>query len=162
MEKMNNFHNNNRPTTSASGYSVCAHGGLAQPQEQRPQPQYHQPRSQQNVKVKRKCIEVICQPSVILLCCTVVMTGVATVMLSISLTTRYWELMAYDPDLVSEIIAEGNRSRSVQWLFDRRLPLVTYEKPGDNELVYLFPLQSGVWISCIDLEGNTKVNKTTI
>lgn len=161
---MNSFHNNNNPTTSTSGsrtseYSVCPSGGLVAhpriPVPLNPPTHHHQPSraSQQNVKVKRKCMEVVCQPSVILLCCTVVMTVLATVMLSISLTARYWELMAYDPDQVSEIVAEGNRSRAVQWLFDGRLPLITYEKPGDNELVYLFPLQSGVWISCIDLEG---------
>lgn len=157
---MNSVHNNNRPTTSSSGgggnYGVCAGGGLAAAQAQ--QSHRHQPSraSQQNVKVKRKCMEVVCQPSVILLCCTVVMTGLATVLLSISLTTHYWELMAYDRDQVSEIVAEGNKSRAVQWLFDGRLPLITYEKPGDNERVYLFPLQSGVWISCIDLEGNVR------
>lgn len=160
---MSSLHsNNNNPTTSTStaDYRACAGGGLVigggtpsvpyQPQR------HHQPSraSQQNVKVKRKCIEVVCQASVILLVATVVMTVIATVMLSFALTAKHWEQMAYDPEQVTEIVAEGNRSRTVQWLFNGRLPLITYEKAGDNELVYLFPLQSGVWISCIDLEGN--------
>jgi hypothetical protein len=126
-----------------------------------------------NVKVRRKCLEVACQPSVILLLSTVLMTAFATVLLSFSLTGHYWEMLTYDLDKVNEIVDNNRTFFSVKYLINDRVPVITYNENSPNVVIgggiagvnsytsdaspqirYLVPLHSGVWISCIDLEGN--------
>lgn len=112
-----------------------------------------------DVKVKRKCLEVACQASVVFLLATIATTVLATVMLSYGLTGEYWEMLTYDLDKVNEIVAGNSSTLSVKWLFDGRVPVVSYESfrttPPEPPR-YLLPLHSGVWISCIDLQGKKK------
>ena len=53
-----------------------------------------------DVKVKKKCIEVVCQPSVIFLTSTICMTAVASGLLSYALTGQYWEMLNYDAEKI--------------------------------------------------------------
>jgi len=120
-----------------------------------------------NVKVRRKCLEVACQPSVIFLVSTVLMTAFASVLLYYSLTGQYWEMLTYDIDKVNEIVETNKTYFSVKYVIGDRVPVITYNENSNSVVIgngpitsdaspsirYLVPLHSGVWISCIDLEG---------
>jgi len=54
-------------------------------------------------------------------------------------------------------VGSSKTSLSIQWLFEERVFLVSYDRGEEEkekpELLYLFPLHSGLWVSCIDLNG---------
>lgn len=107
------------------------------------------------IKVKRKCLEVVCQPPLLFLLSTICMTAFASVLLYYGLTGPYWELLTYDMEKVNEIVAANSTFLSVKWLFNGKVPAITYDNSysSPDPPKYLLPLHSGVWISCIDLQG---------
>ena len=80
-------------------------------------------RGQPNIKVKRKCIEIICEPCAIFLMTTILCTALATALLSIALTSRYWEMMIYDQEKLKQLV-ENRTHLSVHWFFDGRVPRI--------------------------------------
>lgn len=64
-------------------------------------------------------------------------------------------MLNYDTDKLNEIVANNNTYLNVKWLFNGRVPVITAESSftTPDPPKYLLPLHSGVWISCIDLQG---------
>ncbi|CAG7724240.1 unnamed protein product [Allacma fusca] len=173
-------------------------------------------RGPHNVKVKRTCIEIICEPAAIFLVTTILVTALATALLYNALTSRYWEMMIYDEEELVSLV--DNRTQlSIEWFFEGRVSKITnhtglqvwgeetatvpalantnlnvmskqstsrgsgskgssstedrelsdlesdaFSSPGPDletranivanpAIVFLLPLHSGVWISCIDI-----------
>jgi hypothetical protein len=90
---------------------------------------------------------------------TILLTALATLLLAFSITSRYWEIMIYDPRKVNDLL-ERNESMSmtegltITWLFqDNRVPQISFKNKIPPTVLYLLPIHSGVWVSCIDING---------